>query len=59
MSVEGRARPSARRVLLALLGTATLLLGGCGDPATDATVTRSEQQAEQLRERLRRVQGAS
>jgi hypothetical protein len=59
MSVTRRPGPGGRRALLAMLGAATLLLVGCGEPAPDTTVTRSEQQAEQLRDRLQRVQGAS
>lgn len=50
---------TSRRALIAALAFATLLLAGCGDPAPDPTATRSESQAEQLRDRLQRVQGAS
>lgn len=59
MTVKRKTGPHGKRALLALLGATTLLLGGCGDPAPDTTVTRSEQQADQLRDRLQRVQGAS
>jgi len=48
-----------RRALLAALVLATLTLTGCGDPAPDPTASRSDSQAEQLRDRLRQVQGAN
>ncbi len=57
--MTGNAAAALRRALLAALALATLSLSGCGDPAPDPTVTRSEGQAHQLRDRLQRVQGAS
>ena len=47
------------RLVAAVLVLGSLALAGCGDPAPDPTATRSERQADQLRERLRSGQGAS
>jgi len=46
------------RILAGLAVLGTLSLTGCGDPPVDPTASRSDGQAEQLRERLRRGQGS-
>jgi hypothetical protein len=48
-----------RRLLCALAMLSVLAIAGCGEPALDPTVTRTDDQADMLRERLRTGQGAS
>lgn len=48
-----------RRAVFALSVLSTLALAGCGEPAPDPTMTRTDAEADQLRERLRTGQGAS
>lgn len=48
-----------RRLACALAMLSVLAIAGCGEPAPDPTVTRSDNQADMLRERLRTGQGAS
>ena len=48
-----------RCVLLAVGTLSVLAIAGCGESPEDTTVKRSDFQAEKLRERLFRVQGAT
>lgn len=50
---------ATRRLACALAMLSVLAIAGCGEPAPDPTVTRSDNQADMLRERLRTGQGAS
>lgn len=52
-------RAAPRRMLCALAMLSVLAIAGCGEPAPDPTVTRTDDQADVLRERLRTGQGAS
>lgn len=59
LPAAARTARSGRRAVLALAVLSTLALAGCGEPALDPSVTRTDAQADQLRERLRTVQAAS
>jgi len=48
-----------RRAVLAVAALSVLVVSGCGEVPEDATAKRSDMQAEQLRERLLRGQGAT
>lgn len=50
---------ATRRMVCALAVLSVLAIAGCGEPAPDRTVTRTDEQADTLRERLRTGQGAS
>lgn len=50
---------AARRMVCALAMLSVLAIAGCGQPAPDPTMTRTDDQADMLRERLRTGQGAS
>ena len=50
---------ATRRVVCALALLSVLAIAGCGEPAPDPTATRTDDQADMLRERLRTGQGAS
>ena len=59
MPMMTRIGPAMRLPLLALMMLVTIGIAGCGEPAHDPTVSRTDAQADQLRERLRTGQGAS
>jgi hypothetical protein len=46
-------------MVCALAMLSVLAIAGCGEPAPDPTATRTDDQADMLRERLRTGQGAS
>jgi hypothetical protein len=46
-------------MVCALAMLSVLAIAGCGQPAPDPTATRTDDQADVLRERLRTGQGAS
>jgi hypothetical protein len=50
---------ATKRMVCALAMLSVLAIAGCGEPAPDPTVTRTDNQADMLRERLRTGQGAS
>jgi hypothetical protein len=57
--MTARGRAATRRMVCALAILSVLAIAGCGEPAPDPTVTRTDNQADMLRERLRTGQGAS
>jgi len=50
--------PVCRRLLAGLAVLGALALSGCGDSPVDPSATRSDAQADQLRDRLIHGQGA-